>query len=417
MYHRDSIEGVPEDSGKSLLEWLAALRPTAAPEVSNVQWASELSGHLRDGNEQGARAVVEAVGVHARHPITGVTPLHHVALAGSLAFFDELVAANANLHARTVGDGHTPLVFAAWGGQSRTLARIVELAGVPQRLELFTALQFLMGSRGKVVARDGGGRDHVGTAKQLLELGADPNTSRSVLSPADPETFMARLLSKAWRDGHDNDLVAVFLEHGGDPDARMPYARRSPLFEALKAGRVELADLLYGAGARWSPEDGEEGPLEALAQANGDQATFEHWVERGCDLTTDHAWRAARYAATRGHTVALSALGANFEEVDDEGRNLLTLAQLEGQHETGAILATQLEAQPDFASAIAAADESRAQKAEANSGRISGTILKGAFAGSKGHASRAEPGKLDVVVLIFGRETRVTVAAEDFKAD
>ncbi|MCB9592719.1 MAG: hypothetical protein H6719_08295 [Sandaracinaceae bacterium] len=376
----------PAPTGIGLASWLRELAPTDPPEADRTTWARELAGALRRGDLEEARAVVERVGPRARHPSLGTTPLHHVALAGTLELFDELVASGAPLDAATTQDGDTPFVYAAWGAQPAILERCLALHGTSGERELARALDHAL-MFDKVVPADAAtSRDPARVVERLLACGADP-----LRAPEDPldERPAARLFAKAVTNARMDPLVDVFLAHGVDPDTAHQHAHR-PLLSALAAGRFELAERLHRAGAATSSPTDRTTVLHALVSGRATPEQLSTWLGRGLDPSA----------------------------LDASGQNARTFAAIEGATELTERLAEAGAAeQPEHAEAIAAAEAERRASAEATSSLRRGTVKAGAFAGMSGHASVTADGQVEAVLSIFGQETRVTMPASDFAFD
>ncbi|MEZ4338093.1 MAG: hypothetical protein R3B82_15850 [Sandaracinaceae bacterium] len=406
--------GDPAPTGQGLVAWLSALAPTDPPESDSTAWTGELARALRRGDHADAEAIIARVGARARHPLLGTTPLHHVALAGSLALFDALLAAGAALEAATMQDGDTPFVYAAWGAQPAILDRCLALHGVPGARTLSRALEHAL-MFDKVVPEDAPPeRDPAAVGARLLAIGADPT---SPLDEPPGETLAARLFAKAAHSPRMDGLVDVFLRHGVDPEARGEHSPR-PLLAALEGGRFDLAERLREAGGALTHPEDRTTVVHALVRAAASEPELERWLARGADLEAlDANGRSALELAVEAGRLepvnALVARGARLDRLDADGRNLRTLAALAGATDVASRLAEAgVPEQPEHAPAI---DAVRAR--EATPAGRAGTITSGAFAGMRGHATVLDDGRLRAVVSVFGQDTPVEIDAGAFAFD
>ena len=168
-------------------------------------------------------------------PDPGASRIIDAIRAGDTARVNEAITGNAaSINAKGVG-GSTPLMWAALDGE-------------------------------------------VGTVRQLLERGADPNVANesgaTALMWAIPNLEKAKLL----------------LERGADPNVKSKDQRTPLALAASIYGSSELVKLLLDKGARPSePNMSLFGPITALTEAAyaGDTTTFRLLLERGLDPKID----------------------------------------------------------------------------------------------------------------------------------
>jgi ankyrin repeat protein len=234
-----------------------------------------------------AAADVEAVaGVYKKRP------LHEAAAAGWLGAVEALLAAGANVAAKTA-TGETPLHLAARGGHTEVVRALLAAGADPDASDV----------RRKTPWLEAQSAGHAEAAALLAARAAPPDIVAALRSgrvdlvrrlvEGDPR-LLGRLpggataLHVAAGAGHE-DLVRFLLDRGADVNA-LDEGLMSPLHRVVhEGGSVRLAKLLLDRGAH---VDGGVGPRVSdfgtpLHQAamNGDMKLLELLIERGADVT------------------------------------------------------------------------------------------------------------------------------------
>lgn len=392
----------------------------ADADVAAGRWQPALVDLLRAGDVAAAQGLIEAVGLDARHPGTGTSIAHHLALRGDVDLLGWAIDRGADLRARN-DRGDTPLVFAAWGGHRAVLERIVELTGIPSEGELQRALTHcVLGCEAATLTfADEGGAVEV--ARRLLGWGA--RAAAPCAGLAEGEQLLDALVFRAASRPSFDARVELLLEHGASPDAMVMGGSQHALPHVLAAGRAELAEILIRHGATVAVARGACGPLHALAERDADAAAIARWIARGCaidaELTNGHT--PLSLAVQGGHLRAAAALRQAGARIDHEvaGKNLHTLALLADQADALALVESWgIPPQPEHRAEYEALVAARARAAAAHAGRVAGTIVGGAFAGMKASAEVGAAGPTrKVLVELFGKNVAVEVPAADFVPD
>jgi ankyrin repeat protein/beta-lactamase regulating signal transducer with metallopeptidase domain len=132
-------------------------------------------------------------------------------------------------------------------------------------------------------------RDDVAETGRLLEQGADPNLN---VEPDGRNALFAAVAS------NEADSVKLLLLHGADPNHKNE-SGKEPIDQTLDQGRVDVATILRGSGAKISPE--------AWAGATGDLPALQTLVQSGA-IRPGHTGGAMKYAVSVGHLDAVKYL-------------------------------------------------------------------------------------------------------------
>lgn len=331
--------------------------------VSNA--FESLLAAIRDRDDPAAKeAVHESPAVASESDETGQTALHHAAHGGQADIVDLLIAAGADVHARTV-TGYTPLHYAAYGGSSRAFERLIDadadiLAIDDSRTTMLHAAAS-GGSReivdvvleagippgalnvyGEAPAHRAAQRNRLDIVKHLIERGADP-------APVD--RYELTLLHKAAIGGAVETLDWL-IDQGHDTGV-LNLAGETPLHAAAELGRTTAVEALISRGADVQCRT-HEGATPLHAASGGEQAEMiRTLLDAGVDPhATDELGRTAMHrAAIRGQAEILPILvesGASAETPDAEGLTALDLATVYGRTEARGVLSERAEASSRF---------------------------------------------------------------------
>lgn len=238
------------------------LQARADPDASLPSGETALFAAARTGNlEVVQQLLARNANSNAQLAETGQTPLMWALASGHADIAAALIAAGANIHARSVG-GVTPLLFAAQRGDvkgaSALLAAGADLEERP--------------SDGSTALHIAAAQGHAGFVEFLL--------ARGVPADATGPGYTA-LLAATFRG--DIDLVKTLLAHGANSNARLervppavfgyfdftlllPPAGATPLWLAAKPVNLELIRMLIAAGAdRTQPADDGTTPFMVAA--------------------------------------------------------------------------------------------------------------------------------------------------------
>jgi ankyrin repeat protein len=252
----------------------------------------------------------------------GATALHWASYRDDLESADLLIHAGANVNA--VNDlGATPLWTASVNGSAAMVGRLLQ-AGADANLALLSGETPLMAA-----SRSGS----AAIAEQLLVKGARLDVSASRGQTA---------LMWAAAQRHP-DVVKVLLAHGADvhvrskvwtdvmavpPHGMLEYNRAIPhggdtaLMFAVRAGDLESARLLVGAGANVNDADAWGVTATALAAHAGLRSLVEFLLDKGADANADAAGFTALHAAImRRDEQMVSALVAHGADANAPVRN------------------------------------------------------------------------------------------------
>ncbi len=331
---------------------------------------------VREGNYARLRELIAAHGdVDCQSP-AGRTPLHAAAEEGDLEAARILIEAGANVQAR-MEDGQTPLHRVAGYGrpwdlmdadadrsdpcrrsQNQPIDRAVADAvmeivkaggeGIPADLEIDTTIP--SGSKlnvfsavldlfadpkvlyDRLLARGidvdtldphfseflRGNPRYVRVAKYLLDHGADVNAPDE---SGDSPLWTASGMGRA-------EMVELLLQHGATPhrEADEDGYARSMVSEALSFSKVDVAELLYRAGAKFDPS----GCLAGYA-SNGQMEVVKWLIGKGADVNhvSEDGKTALSDTADNGHDDMVRFLieqGADASARDAEGNSVLHAA-------------------------------------------------------------------------------------------
>ncbi|KAH6886789.1 ankyrin repeat-containing domain protein [Thelonectria olida] len=221
-------------------------------------------------------------------------PLYWAAFLGDLALVELLVDQGADITAR---EGYFESAFgvAAFRGHLEVVEFLLG-HGLSPNLQGTTFGSILQ------IAVAGG---HLPVVRRLLEAGADVNAQGGVMW----DCALTAAVSKQF-----TDIVTLLLENGAELNPDMQ-PEGSTLFRAAKAGDIQLATILLGAGAdaNGSSSGKELSPLYAAVQA-GSLPLVRLLIRHGADVNKsgEHAEASYRHALTeaanRGHSHIVQAL-------------------------------------------------------------------------------------------------------------
>lgn len=270
-------------------------------------------------------AVLLAAGADpARSGDDGWNALHVAARLGRTEIVEALLAAGAELQARTVDGLDVLEVALATPGDNVELIRLLrKQPGTTDTLTLaarvgdVAAVRSMLATGADVDRPQDGGRTPLEIAAAfgqfdavslLLEAGADPSI----------ETESGRSALVAAAAGGHVEAVALLTEHGGSTGIQ----QKEALFRANIDGSAELARVLLEGGAR-ADERGQQNlsPLEH-AMRYGDDALVDAYVERGFALDMATAARLGRMERLD----ALLEAGHDPGHAAPDGRSPLQLA-------------------------------------------------------------------------------------------
>ncbi|BAT87959.1 hypothetical protein VIGAN_05138400 [Vigna angularis var. angularis] len=179
---------------------------------------------------------------------------------------------------------------------------------------------------------------HTGTAKYLIDYGADPTIASNLGATAlhhaagigDTE-LLKYLLSRGfspdlesdsgtplvWAAGHAQpDAVNVLLEHGANPNADTDDGI-TPLLSAVAAGSLACLEILIQAGAKVNISAGGATPLH-IAADNGSLELINCLLKAGADpnVSDEDGVKPIQVAAARGFVGAVEVLFPLTSKVD-----------------------------------------------------------------------------------------------------
>jgi ankyrin repeat protein len=245
----------------------------------------------------------------------GSTPLHFAAQLGQVASLKWLVGQGADIHAKSV-DGMTVLDFAAYQGQVASMEWLVRQgADVHAKDEKNgrTALH-LAAQQGQVVSLEW-------LAGQSANIHANDKTGMTPLHVAAQEGQIASL---EWLVGHGADVHAK-IETG-----------MTVLHFAAQQGQVASMEWLVGQGADVHAKDQTGHTMFHFAAQQGQVASMKWLVWQGADVhaKSKNGMTALHVAAQQVHMAAMEWLvgqGADVHAKDKTGHTMLHFAALQGQ--------------------------------------------------------------------------------------
>ena len=272
---------------------------------------------VRTGDVAAVRTLLDAGGVDvdATEP-DGTSALHWAVHRDHVGVVELLIGAGADVNL-TNDYGVTPLSLACTNGSAEVVARLLDAGADPEvRTEGETALM--------TAVRTGS----VDVVELLLAGGADLGATEL----ASGQT----LLMTAAAEMHP-PLVRLLLERGADAHARSVVGF-TPLLFAVRAGDLESARLLIGAGASANERlpavggvpgappagnDGEDGAPRGttalvLAIGNAHYELAQYLLEQGADPNADSEGQTALHALVS--TMNWEGLGGPDAEVTGTGR-------------------------------------------------------------------------------------------------
>ena len=311
-----------ENGAAAFIELL--LDAGADPDAATPEGETALMTASRTGRADAVRVLLDrGADPNRAEGWRGQTALMWAAAEDNRAAADALLAAGADVHARSTG-GFSPLAFAVRAGHL-AMTRLLVDAGASPEETLFD------GTSALVLATANG---HYELGAYLLDAGADPNaddqgwtalhevkwTRRPNLGFNNPPPIVTGSTS-------DLEFVRALAAHGADLDARLtkePNNRyrnvlnrigATPFLLAAKAADVEMMRLLaeLGADPLLPNEDGTT-PLMAAAGVG-------IWAVGESPGTNEEALDAVRYALE---------LGGGVPAVDDNGDTALHGAVIRG---------------------------------------------------------------------------------------
>jgi uncharacterized protein len=242
----------------------------------------------------------------------GTTALHWAAYRDDAESVDLLVRAGANVNAAN-DLGATPLWNASMNAGTAIVRKLLEAGANPN-------LALLAGETPLMVAARSGKADAVAL---LLAKGADPNARAS-----------RRQTALMWAASQRHpDVVKALVTHGADVHARssewqemmavpphglpqynkiIPHGRDTALLFAARAGDLESAKLLVGAGANVNDVDAWGVSVTTMAAHAGFTEMVEWLLDRGADASAAAAGFGALHGAImRRDTRMVTALLAH----------------------------------------------------------------------------------------------------------
>ena len=211
-----------------------------------------LAALIADGDTEAVRAAVTEAPQLIGHTVerdgtAGWTPLHLAVTAGQEAVVRVLVAAGADLHARTE-HGRTPLHVAleSWPPMVATLRELGAVLDAPSAAYLDDVEQLERELADGVALST----PHTGELLAWAAYGGAPAAARLLLDRG-ADVDAGALHAAAGRG--QLELVRLLLDAGADVDRRDPDSGRTPLHAAVAAGpdgdAPEVVRALLAAGA------------------------------------------------------------------------------------------------------------------------------------------------------------------------
>jgi ankyrin repeat protein len=305
----------------------------ADPETSLNENETALLTAARSGVPELVQLLIDrGADVNARESWRGQTPLMWAAAEGNLAAVELLIAADAEVDARSE-KGFTALMFAARDGKTEVVARLVELgaeinAALPTRAAMVTESGLSSAAQtGLTPFLLAAGSAHYETAALLLALGADPDQAPLGWTALHQVSW----IRKAGQAGSNNpapegsgrmgslEFVRLLVEKGADLDAQassrppvgvsaLNMLGATPFLLAARTADADLMRLLVelGADPRLTNTDNSNALMVAAGLGTG---------APGEDPGTEsEVMEAVQYALT---------LGYDINAVDDRGNTAM----------------------------------------------------------------------------------------------
>ena len=168
----------------------------------------------------------------------------------------------------------------------------------------------LMDNEGYSLLHVAGRSGNLPAARQILDLGANPDTGGGMLGSA---------LQAAAENGNEG-IVRLLLDRGADINAQGG-VYGDPLQAAAVGGNEVIVGLLLDRGADINAQGGEYGNALQVAAANGNEAIVGLLLDRGADINTQGGefGNALQAAAVGGNEVIVSLLLDRGADINAQG--------------------------------------------------------------------------------------------------
>ena len=286
-------------TGSRLQRLLACALLIALPHAARAS-SSEVADAAMRGDEAAVRAALARKADVNAPQIDGSTALHWAVERDDYEFADRLIAAGANVSART-REGVLPLQLAAINGNARMISRLLKAGADPNaaltaagdtalmmaaRTGTAEAVRVLLEAGANVNARETWGgttalmwavsEHQADAARLLLGAGADVNARSKYVAPANGRGFEGRTPIEERGDTKAQDFASGWL---------------TPLMLAAREGDVALARILLDAGAEKDSVAGDGKTALAVAIFNGNYEVASFLVDRRADVNKPDAQR------------------------------------------------------------------------------------------------------------------------------
>jgi ankyrin repeat protein len=198
--------------------------------------------------------------------------LAYLAAVGDNREIGELVAAGADVNARSAEEYRTPLHYAAERGNRELVKLLVDAGAEVDAKDWYGTLLHL--------AIKGGHRE---TVEVLINAGADVN-QRYVQTQSGHSCTPLHLAADAGNVG----IAELLIVSGADPNGKDKWHGSSVLHYAARSGRKEMVQLLIAEGADLNATDvGCNTPLDVASDSGTEQVLRLHGALKGCELRSD----------------------------------------------------------------------------------------------------------------------------------
>jgi len=337
----ESVLEAIREGGLSAVEDVLSESPELAAASDHADQTALHHAAYEGTPEIAACLLAAGANVNARTAV-GYTPLHYAAFAGRAGVFDQLIAAGADIHA--IDDSRTTVLHAAASGGNRRIVERILAAGIaPGELNLY----------GESPSHRAAQRNRLDIVQHLVAAGADA-------APID--RYNLTLLHKA-AIGDAAETVEWLVEQGHDLEA-VNLAGETPLHAAAEMGREKAVRAFLAHGANIHCRTFEQRtPLHAAA-SGGHAQMIDCLLNAGAAVqAVDSFGRTPLHsAALRGRAEILSVLldaGLSAEDADAAGHTPLDLATAYGRGQARAALAERVGGLGRFDPAVVAALPSR----------------------------------------------------------